>query len=138
MKIIITIIFLLTMESAFAHLIVISKKNPLKSLNTAQVKEFFLGEKLRWEDNAAVHVVDYNSNFPLRKVFSDEVIGVSISRVYKTWIRLSLSGNSTPPKILRTEEEVIDFVSADPFAIGYIEKDTGINLKGAKIIKIEN
>ncbi|MDD4974455.1 MAG: hypothetical protein PHY93_08890 [Bacteriovorax sp.] len=138
MKIFVLFMTLLFMEHASGYIIIVNKKNQTQSLSASHLKDIFLGENLRWEDNIPIHIVDYNSNSLLRKSFTEEVIGVSISRVYKTWIRLSLAGNSTPPKILRTEEEVVDFVSNDPFAIGYIDKNLNFNSKEVKAIKVEN
>jgi ABC-type phosphate transport system substrate-binding protein len=138
MKMIVLNIVLSFFTLANAHVIVVNRKNKIQKISNAQVKDIFLGEKLRWDDNFPVHLIDYSSNFPLRIKFTEEVIGVSIPRVYKTWVRLSLAGTSTPPKILRTEEEVVSAVMNDPYAIGYIDNAANLNLKEVKAIKIEN
>ena len=137
MKIFILCFLLFYNSFALAHMIVVNKKNKVQTFNQAQLKDIFLGEKLRWDDNLPVHIIDYNSNFPLRIKFTDDIIGVSINRVYKTWVRLSLSGTGTPPKILRSEEEVVNAVAADPYAIGYVDSASISNLKDVRVIKIE-
>ena len=137
MKIILIALTLIISIDGFSYHVIVNKRNRLQAIKTQDLKSFFYGDKLRWDDNSSVHIVDYNANSPLRKLFTDEVIGVSISRVYKTWIRLSLSGGGAPPKILRSEEEVVDMVSDDSNAIGYIEKEELASQKNIKIIKVE-
>jgi ABC-type phosphate transport system substrate-binding protein len=137
MKRIILIICLLYFETSSAYYIAVNKKNPIQTISIPLIKEYFLGDKLRWDDNLPVHVADYNSTLQIRKNFTEEVLGVSISRVYKTWIKLSLSGNTIPPKILRSEDEVLDFVASDISSIGYVEKIPDTKNKDVKIIKVE-
>ncbi len=138
MKILPILLFFLIQQNVYAHVIVLNKKNPVASLTAEQVKEIYLGEKLRWDDNVPIHIVDYNSSYPTRINFTNNILGLSIARVNKMWIKLSLAGSSIPPKILRSEAEVVENVSNDPSAIGYVESTSGLNLGTVKVIKLEN
>lgn len=139
MKILLILILILIQQSAFAaQFVVLNKKNPVSTLTIAQVKDIYLGEKLRWDDNTPIHLVDYNSSSPTRVNFTDHILGLSIARVNKTWLKLSLAGVSIPPKILRSEAEVVESVGNDPLAIGYLENTSGLNMNAIKVIKLEN
>lgn len=116
------ILILLTIPfSADAQSIIVNNKNAINGLTAPMLKDIFIGNVTRWKNNNLIEVVDYNANQSIRSQFTEKYIEMSVMRVYKNWIRLSLSAEVAPPKILHDQSEVIDYISKNENAIGYID-----------------
>ena len=111
--------------------IVSNVDNPIEKLSRKDVRDIFLGKQTRWSNNEHIMVADYNTKNKQRKIFSRGVLKMRPFRVYKIWIRNSLSGKTTPPKYFRDHNDLIDYVKHNIGAIGYLfdvkVKDQGLN-----------
>lgn len=121
---------------AFAEVFVVNSSNPLEKLNRIEIRDIYMGSVLFWENEEKIKVAEYSANNPLRQLVSQKYLGIPPNQVYMIWIRVSLSGKASPPKILRTEEEVKQMVIQNPDAIGYLS--SGENLPaGIKVIDVK-
>jgi len=138
MKKVLLILFLIVgyCEVSQAQSIIVNAQNSTITIPSKFVKDIFIGNMTRWKNNSLIEVVDYNANTELRTEFTAKYIEMSVMRVYKNWIRLSLSAEVAPPKIFHTQQEVIDFVSKNANAIGYI-KDRQLISKDSSVKEVK-
>jgi ABC-type phosphate transport system substrate-binding protein len=76
-------------------------------------------KKLFWADGTKVNPVNLASADPLRRDFSEAVLGASPEDLQAYWNNLYFHGVS-PPFVLSSEEAVLRFVAQTPGAIGYV------------------
>jgi len=105
-----------------------------ESVTAADASGYFLKKKTKWPDGADVNPVDLNIR-EVREVFSKEVHNRSFSAIKKYWQRQIFTGRGTPPPEKTSVAEVLDYVSSNPGAIGYVPAAT--RLPGNLVNSIE-
>jgi ABC-type phosphate transport system substrate-binding protein len=66
----------------------------------------------------------------VRLKFSNEVLGRDVASVRAHWRRLIFQGEAVPPPTRASEQEIVQFVSANHTAIGYVSRGS---LSGADV-----
>lgn len=102
--------------------VVVSAKSPATGLNKEQAAALFLGKSSQLPGAGAPVLVDQGETSDIRKNFYGKVADKTPAQVKAIWARLVFSGKSTPPKDAPSSAEVKKMVSANPDAVGYIEK----------------
>jgi len=118
-----------------AQVIVTNSNNPASQLNSAQLRNIFIGNKITWDDGTLIHLADYTAEEKLRKKFSEEFLDLSPRKVSMLWIKVSLSGKSVPPQIFRDEDELLNYIENNDRAIGYVSSANNLP-KNIKVLKI--
>lgn len=88
------------------------------SLPLAELAQIYRRQKLFVAD-ARVQPINLPANHPLRRWFSQQVLGQMPEEMDDYWRDLYFNG-VLPPFVLGSEEAVIRFVAATPNAIGYV------------------
>ncbi|MFY8273197.1 phosphate ABC transporter substrate-binding protein [Pseudoalteromonas sp. SSDWG2] len=118
MKKLLTCIALLVSCSAAADISVITHPSN-NGADEAVVKKLFLGKAKSFNDGSAASPVNQDANAVFDE-FNDKVLGKSSSQLNAYWSKLVFTGKGTPPDKLANDQAVIDFVKANPGAIGYV------------------
>jgi ABC-type phosphate transport system substrate-binding protein len=103
--------------------VVVSAKSPIGSLSKAQVEDLFLGKTIRFPDGALAVAIDQPEGSPVRNEFYDKVVGKSAAQIKAYWSKIIFTGRGQPPRSVPNTIEMMKRISADPAAIGYIERD---------------
>lgn len=88
-------------------------KDDLENLYLAKTKTFPSGE-------LAIPLNQKDSS-PIRVAFDSSVVGKSDAQMKSYWAKLVFTGKAVPIKQMVSDEEVIELVSKNPSAIGYVE-----------------
>jgi ABC-type phosphate transport system substrate-binding protein len=83
-----------------------------------------------WENGTRIQPVNLPTSHPLRRTFSETILGQTPEALEEYWRERYFHG-VLPPYVLASEEAVILFVSATPGAIGYVSTcvpDHGVDL----------
>jgi hypothetical protein len=83
-----------------------------------------------WEDGTRIQPVNLPPTHPLRRVFSQSVLGHAPEALDDYWREMYFHG-VLPPHVLASEEAVILFVHTTPGAIGYVSNcvpEHGVNV----------
>jgi ABC-type phosphate transport system substrate-binding protein len=117
--------------------VIVHPSNPVNSLSTAEVSRFFLEENGQWSNGTPVVPIDQTPESPARSTFSNEVLGRDVASVRAHWRRLIFQGKGVPPPTRSSEQEIIQFVSVNRTAIGYVSSSS---LSGGevKVITVTN
>jgi ABC-type phosphate transport system substrate-binding protein len=107
----------LVLGAAAAHaevVVIVSAKSTATTMTADEIAGIYLGKSksMKPVDNAA----------PVRSQFYTKVAGKDEAQVKAIWSKLVFTGKATPPKELASNADVVKAVSADPNAIGYIDK----------------
>jgi ABC-type phosphate transport system substrate-binding protein len=123
-------------SEAYSHYIIVNIQNPLISLSKGELKNIFIGNSINWHNNKKIQIVDYNSESDVREEFSNKYLNLTPSKVSMIWLKVTLSGKVTPPKIFYKEKDVIKYISENIGAIGYINNKSELTSE-IKIIEIK-
>jgi ABC-type phosphate transport system substrate-binding protein len=99
--------------------IVVHRSNPIASLSRAQASQLFLKKSTRWPSGAAVQPIEIADD-AVRGRFSERVHRKSLHSLKAYWNGLIFSGRDVPPLERRGDEGVVDYVRANPNAIGLV------------------
>jgi ABC-type phosphate transport system substrate-binding protein len=114
--------------------LVVNKASTVDSLSRAEVARIFLKKVTTWPGGAPIQVVDQERSAPTRKAFSAAVHQKDADAVAAHWQVLVFSGRDVPPKIVKSDTEVLEFVRANPGAVGYVSGET--DLGGVKAVAV--
>lgn len=118
-----------------AFLVITHPENPVTSLSKTQVSRFLLKKVSKWAHGEQVQAVDQGGKQAVREAFTKEIHGRSVSSIQRYWQRKIFSGDSVPPPELADDGKVLEFVSQNAGAIGYVSGDA--SLDGVKVVTIE-
>jgi len=113
----------LTSNMAMADVVVVvSAKSPVSTLSKAEVEDIFLGKAIRFPDGVLAVVIDQAEGSAVRDEFYDRVFGKSAAQIKAYWSKIIFTGRGQPPPSVSSTTELMKRISADPAAIGYIER----------------
>jgi ABC-type phosphate transport system substrate-binding protein len=120
---------------AWADVVIIAHKNvPETTLNEDALQEIFLGKRVQWQDNSAIHPATVKDK-DLHSTFLKQYIKKSVSKWNAHWKRLVFTGNGTPPQQFDSEQELREYVAETEGAIGYVDAETSV--ENVTIIEIQ-
>ncbi len=115
--------------------VIVNKSNNVSSLSKSQVSRIFLKKVFTWKDGSSVKPIDLTPDSQVRKTFSQKVHGRNVYSIKNYWQQMIFAGRDVPPLEKGTEQEIIDYVSSYPEAIGYISSKA--NLDNVKVIEVD-
>jgi ABC-type phosphate transport system substrate-binding protein len=115
--------------------VIVHPDNPVTRLDRKFITNAFLKKRTRWSDDTSIKPVDLEPDSAVRKKFSKDVLGRSVSAVRRYWNQQVFSGRGVPPPELDSEEDVVTYVTKNRGAIGYVSE--GVDLEGAKIVQVK-
>jgi ABC-type phosphate transport system substrate-binding protein len=114
--------------------VIVNEGNSISTINKADLSNILLKKKTSFEGGLQVVSVDLPKNSATREAFSVAIHGKSVLGIKRHWQKQIFSGRGIPPKVKKTDAEVIAFVRANPGAIGYVSGETDIS--GVKVVSI--
>ena len=117
--------------------IIVNPANPSgrDRISRTYLTQVFLRKVQSWSGGTVIHPVDLDRKSAVRRRFSEDGLGRSISAVRSYWQQMIFSGRNVPPPELPSDDAVVQFVLQDTGAIGYVAETT--DLRGAKPLAIE-
>jgi ABC-type phosphate transport system substrate-binding protein len=118
-----------------AYRVVVHPSNSASSVDRKFLSDAFLKKATRWSGGEVIRPVDLDAESPVRRRFSQEVLGRSVSAVKSYWQQVIFSGRDVPPPELDTDEQVIRYVVKSPGAVGYVSGSAAVS--GVKILTVK-
>ena len=113
-------------DSSPAFVVIVDPQNPIDSVDRKFLADAFLKKATRWGHGARIRPVDLSSGSPIRRTFSQTIIGRSVAAVRSFWQQQVFSGRDVPPTQRSSDADVVAFVRANANAIGYVSRDTAL------------
>ncbi|HEY5610545.1 MAG TPA: hypothetical protein VIL97_05015 [Thermoanaerobaculia bacterium] len=117
--------------------VIVNRANPVSSLTRSELSAMFMKRTRSWPDRGEIVPVDQTARSSVRGEFSRAIHLKSVAYVVRYWQRLIFSGRGIPPRELVSDAAVIELVSANRTAIGYVDRDTplGDDVKAITVTK---
>lgn len=115
----------LTCASSFAATDLVVIANPasgVDKMNRDEITSVFMGRSKRLPSGITALPIDQSIAGDKAK-FYDELINKELSEVNSYWARLIFSGQGSPPRQADNVAEVLEIVSANKGAIGYVPRN---------------
>ena len=128
------ILSLLLVSSGYSQDIVVNKDLPVDSITIEELRSIYFGKKMFWKTpygDVRIHAI-FNRE-EVRNIFF-ELINASEIGYKKNWIRLTLSGKTSPPQGVKNDDEVFKSVAQQKGGIGFVSRWQ--NTEGVKIIRL--
>lgn len=114
----------LAWAAAEAHadvVVVVGAKSPIGALTQDQVADIYLGRSREYPGGGTAISYIIGAS-PIKDEFFDKVLHKSDSQARAVWARQTFTGRGVAPRELKDAAEVKQAVSANPQAIGFIDK----------------
>ena len=95
-------------------------------ISRSVLAEIYQKDVIRWGNDVRIRPVDQSSQTPVRRAFTQEILGRSLGEVQEYWTQRLAVDREMPPPTKASDEEVLAFVAAKKGAIGYVT--AGIDL----------
>ncbi len=92
---------------------------PAGSLSRDNIQEMFLGRKTRWGDGQKI-TLSLLKDSEANDVFLEEYVEKTPPQFRDYWKKQAFTGRGRVPDTFATPQEIIEFVTNTPGAIGYI------------------
>lgn len=114
-------------------MVIRNSKGVPAEMKLVQLKSILKGEKQRWGDGTKVVIALMKPNTPVGSNTCKKVYNMSANEVSKYWLGLVFQGKADAPAMFNSLNELEDFVSRTPGAIGVI----GQTVSNNKTITVE-
>jgi ABC-type phosphate transport system substrate-binding protein len=118
-----------------ADFVVIAHKQvPENTLAKSELRAIFLGEKVKWENKKYIKFALLEDG-DVQKVFLQRAIGKTPSQFDQHWMGMVTTGKGSMPKTFADPLQVIDYVSRQPYSIGFVP--AGKETDAVKVITVK-
>ncbi len=119
---------------AVAGIAIVVHPDNSNELDKTHLRKIYLGKALNYPDGSHVIPLDIAVS-DTRDYFNKTIMFKAQHSLHAYWSRMIFSGKGKPPKEVDGTEDVLDIVSKNKSAIGYISSDDVDNINGrAKIV----
>ena len=108
------------------YVVVVNESNPKASIATADLARVFMKTVKRWDDGRPVEPIDQAFESQVRVAFCRAVLRKTVGQLQDHWLRETFSGREVPPPVRGSDAAVLEFVRANPGAIGYVSAGTSL------------
>jgi hypothetical protein len=128
------LLILLLPINAIADLVLIAHLHaPVNSISRDEVINIYMGRLRRFPTGESVQPVDG----PDKAQFYRLLVNKELADINAYWARLVFSGRTSPPRTFDQSTAVVDYVSENPDAVGYIQR-TELNPNVKVILEMEH
>jgi len=115
--------------------VIVNPKNPVTELKGDFVRNVFLKKAKSWKDGGTARPIDLPTKLTVRERFTRDVLKKTPAQLKNYWNQQIFSGKAMPPPEAASPQDVIEYVLANPGAIGYLPAD--VDAGGAKVVGIK-
>lgn len=101
--------------------VVVNPENPVGQLTRAQVVDLYMGRETRFPNGRTVLPIDLPPDSPIRATYYQRLVDKTVPQVNAYWARLLFTGRATPPRVLPDPESILQTISENKDAIGYLD-----------------
>jgi hypothetical protein len=115
--------------------IVANKSVNASDVSASDLRDVFSGDKSSLKDGSHVVPVTLKSG-PVHEAFLKKYVGKDDGAFRAGWRSLVFTGQGSMPKTFDTEAALVDYVAANPGAIGYVSA-AAANKEGVKTLPVK-
>jgi ABC-type phosphate transport system substrate-binding protein len=108
--------------TVYADVAVVVHPSNTVALTQEQVSQIYLGRSKSFPDGKSVIVLGQKDSAAAAEEFNTKVLSRSNSQMKAYWSKLIFTGKGTPPQEVESDQALLQLVSSNPNAIGYVDK----------------
>ncbi len=119
-----TLLVLLSSLNCWASadiLVIVNPDSPLAATSKQLISDIYLGRVRSTASSERLLILDQPRNSELRSRFFRQLNGMNLRNINAYWARLEFSGDCQPPITMSDSASVINEVSNNRLAVGYVE-----------------
>lgn len=110
--------------SAQSEITIIANESvPKQKISNYEISNIYGAKIVKWSNGDKIVVTMYKKG-AVHENFSDLILGTTPARLKGVWKKVIFTGSGNPPKIFKTEADLVAFVKETKGAIGYIDGNT--------------
>jgi hypothetical protein len=111
---------LATAADGDAIAVIVPRHMTITSITPGELSLIFWRKKLYWADGKRMHPLNLPTDNPLRRQFSQHILGSLPETQTDYWNDQYYHGNS-PPHVVNSQEAMLRYVTESPGGIGYVQ-----------------
>lgn len=115
--------------------VVVNAANPAESIDRDELSKMFFKRLVKWPNGVAVDPIDLPPAVQPRIAFSKSVHRKPVGAIRAFWQQQIFSGRDVPPPEKNSDADVIEYVSRNPGAVGYVSATQQLQ-SGVKAVEI--
>ena len=115
--------------------IIVNTSNSVTTISKATLSNIFMKKVSKFDNGVVAKPVDQAPEASARVSFTTDVLGKTVAAVKNYWNQQLFSGAGVPPEEKSSDEEIVNYVKANPGAIGYVS--SGADINGVKVIQVQ-
>ncbi len=117
-------LYVIGTTSALAEdiVVVVNQKNGVNKLSRDEVIDIYMGRNRLLSSGVTALPLDLPSTSAERESFYLRLTGKSLSEINAYWARLHFTGRASPPTLMRSQEAVMQMVTDNRSAVGYLDR----------------
>lgn len=116
--------------------IVVNQANAAEAISKQQLADIFMKKTGKWGNGQQALPVDLVASSSTRHEFSKVIFERDTNAIKSYWQRQIFSGRGVPPPEKDSDGSVLEFIRANPGAIGYVSSDADTG-SGVKVLEID-
>lgn len=100
--------------------VVVNPKATTGNLDKSALRDIYTGIKTKWADGKKIEFVVLADSGGVNETFMSQFVEKTAAQFVAFWKKQVFTGKGSEPKTVKTEKEVMDYVSATDGAIGYV------------------
>ena len=105
------------------YILVVHKENPVDRLTHQEVRDIFLGKKIKWGNDAHIILV-MNTSDEIHEQFTRVMLQKSPAQLSVYWKKILYSGIGMLPLVVKDDEAAKSYVGSHKNAISYITEES--------------
>lgn len=114
--------------------VVVNPQSGIDSLTKDEVVNIFMGRYRKLSSGAMAQPID-QMNSTEKAEFYKKLVGKNLAEINSYWARLVFSGKTTPPRMAKNTEELLDLMVTLPGAVAYMDIDQ-IDVRAKVVLKL--
>ncbi|MBA5605893.1 phosphate ABC transporter substrate-binding protein [Duganella sp. FT3S] len=102
--------------------VIVSARNPLKTLSGEQASDLFLGKSADFPNGLHAVPIDQSEGSPVRDAFYLKTSGKAPAQMKAHWARMLFTGRGQPPVESGDNAAIKRLVADNPNLVGYIDR----------------
>ncbi len=115
-------------------MIIVNPAAKLKDIKRTDLKRIFECKKKTLKGIGKLALVNLPKKDPTRIAFSQFVLKKKAEEMERFYLKMALSGKGQPPKVVKTEKQLLEFVKKNKQAMAYIR--VGLNIEGKGVVAV--
>ena len=107
-------------ETDSSVVVIVNLENEIDDISSIELKRIYFGKINYWDNNGIILKATLKTGSSLQEFWLSSVLEVTTREYQQIWLKNIFTGKADPPESFATVKKVIEFVSENPEAIGFV------------------